>query len=133
MENEFKWPASIPSGQRTYKTPSCLIRKTIKSIELKSSKGEVIDLFDENNGFDDLWRLIIISGAIGVFCGVKNSLYAGYVIASRNNRPPTFEYKFYDVNIKWVSESKKDILCSNFELMDIVTTLANIVEAPNPN
>lgn len=124
MVSEFKWPASIPSGQRTYKTPSCLIRKTIKSIVFEYSDGISIDLF-EDEGFDENLKLFLITGAIGAFCGIKNSLYAGYVAAAFENNKieNTSEFAGSRIKIKWNSEGKKDISCYVNNLNDLVSVL----------
>lgn len=128
MVSEFKWPDSIPSGQRTYKTPSCLIRKTIKIIELETPDGDIIDLLDENNGFDERDRLMFITGAIGAFCGTKNSLYDGFVNASNLNNNTLNDYRDYKIRVIWNSEGKKNIFCDVGILQDVVTKLKIISE-----
>jgi hypothetical protein len=125
--SSFVWPASIPSGQRTFTTPSCIIRKTIKSIEIKTPSGEIIDLFDENNGMEETDRLAIISGAIGTYCGIKNSLYAGYVRAFAIN-PIVGDYSDCSLTVKWVSEGKKSLTCSVYKFMGAAINLYDILE-----
>ena len=119
----FRWPSVIPSGQRTYKTSSCLIKKTIKSIELEFDDGTIMDLFDENNDFNETDRLVFITGTIGVFCGVKNSLYAGYVVASGRNYIENFLYSGAYLTVKWNSEGKNDIIISLADLRNLVAIL----------
>lgn len=131
MVSEFKWPESIPSGQRTYRTPSCIIRKTIKSIELEYPDGKCIDLFNDKE-FDETWRLIFITGAIGIFCGIKNNLYAGYVEAAYNNcfgndpdNPYYFSARYPDCKLKitWNSDNKSPIVCLPDKLTSILIDL----------
>lgn len=124
----FSWSPAIPSGQRTYETPSCIIRKTIKSIYLEFTNAEMIDLFDKDNGFNEIDRLIFITGAIGVFCGVKNSLYAGYVASAGSNRISWHStYNDCLLHIEWNSEGKKDITCGVKDLVGAISSLAYIL------
>lgn len=129
MVSEFKWYEGIPSGQRTYETASCLIRKTIKSIELVNADGSSIDLFSKNNDIEENDKLIFITAAIGAFCGIKNSLYAGYVVSSRINRLSWYmKYQDCYLRIKWNSEGKKDITCGVYNLMTTVEYLDNFLK-----
>lgn len=124
MVSEFKWPSSIPSGQRTYKTPSCLIRKSIESIEIELSDG-TINLLDENSSIPEVDRLVLITGAIGIFSGIKNSLYGGLATAAWNNM-----YGIYPggvLKIKWASKDKNDLTCSVTELLDLIDKLGSVL------
>lgn len=138
MVSEFKWPSEIPSGQRTYKTPSCLIRKSISNIILFGEDDLVIDLLDENSKIDENDRLSLITGAIGVFSGSKNTLYGGFIKAAANNSRETLnpweikaeENPYYNcaIYIRWSSKDKKNIVCEVDRLMDLVYSFDYILE-----
>lgn len=130
MVSEFKWPSTIPSGQRTYKTPSCVIRKNIKSIIFEDRDHNFMDLFEDTN-FDENTKLIFITGAIGIFCGVKNSLYAGYVSAAAENEEEIeideHIYSGCKLHIIWNSDNKQNVTIFIRHLLDVVGILNSSV------
>jgi hypothetical protein len=128
----FLWPDIIPSGQRSFTSDTGLIRKNISAISLLSPSGEKFDLFSELDVMSENDRKSLIVGAIGVFSGIKNILYAGFVLSSALNSsellsPRVIEnegkYKGYTLSIEWAS-NKQDVKVLVGDLMDMVFLLS---------
>lgn len=128
----FQWSALIPSGHRSLTSETSLLRKSFSSVNLISPEGKYIDLL-ETDMVTEIDKLTLITGAVGVFSGMRNNTHRGFIISSAGNSQDIYDensklihekYQNFDIAIAFPNENIFRLSVQH--LMDLVYLQAHI-------